>query len=99
MAPLTYLTGYVPFFWGETQQAAFEKVKGLIISAPVLAHPDFEKSFVPETNTSNFAPGSVILQVGEDRLKLPFFLQPEDVDSREKLPILRQRTPRHHDRS
>lgn len=49
-------------------------MKALIISAPVLAHPEFKKSFILETDTSNFATGSVILQLREDGFEHPVSL-------------------------
>jgi hypothetical protein len=36
-APLTRLTGDVPFYWGEAEQQAFDKLKEIFITKPVLA--------------------------------------------------------------
>lgn len=71
MAPLTLLTIDVLFVWKDPQQKAFEKVKEMIMSAPVLAHPRFEAPFILETDDFNFATGAVLLQVGEDGLEYP----------------------------
>jgi len=41
---------------------AFEKLKVLITSDPILIHPDFKKSFSLTTDASNFAIGAVLSQ-------------------------------------
>ena len=35
--------------WGDAQQEAFEKIKALVASAPVLARPAFDAQFVVQT--------------------------------------------------
>lgn len=39
------------------------------MSAPVLAHLNFEAPFILETNAYNYTTGAVLLQVGEDGLE------------------------------
>lgn len=68
---LTALTGDVPFVWGNPQQESFEKVESLIVLAPALAHPDFKKPFILETEASRFAAGAVILQIRDNGLEHP----------------------------
>lgn len=48
---------------------AFEKCKELLISAPLLQYPDFEKPFILTTDASDFAIGAVLSQgsIGSDR--------------------------------
>ncbi|EPQ29042.1 uncharacterized protein PFL1_03332 [Pseudozyma flocculosa PF-1] len=41
--------------WGQDQQAAFEDLKGALVSPPVLAHPDFKKPFVLYVDSSKHA--------------------------------------------
>lgn len=55
----------VPFQWGEEQQRAFQKLKDDISSPPILALPDFEKSFVVQTDSSSLAVAAVLLQEHE----------------------------------
>ena len=51
--PLHALTGKGALVdWGPQSQRAFEELKKLLISAPVLAFPDFEQPFILETDAS-----------------------------------------------
>ena len=47
-----------PFVWKEAQQEAFDKLKMLFITAPVLAFPDNDCQFCLESDTSEFATGA-----------------------------------------
>lgn len=48
----TLLKKDVRFCWGTAEQEAFEAVKRQLVQAPVLALPDFSKTFVIETDAS-----------------------------------------------
>ncbi|XP_074306182.1 putative mitochondrial protein AtMg00860 [Silene latifolia] len=48
--PLTNLLKKNSFSWGQAAHAAFEKLKELMVSAPVLPLPDFSKTFTIETD-------------------------------------------------
>jgi len=52
--------------WNNSAQLAFEKLKAALISAPVLALPDFTQQFELEVDASGFALGAMLLQ--NDRL-------------------------------
>ena len=41
---------------------SFEVSKNLLINAPILQYPDFEKQFIVTTDASNFAIGAVLSQ-------------------------------------
>ena len=60
----------VPFSWQQEQQAAFEKLKDHLVSAPVLAYPDFSPAagpFVLDTDASQYLGiGAVLSQQQED---------------------------------
>jgi len=46
--------------WKETQQKAFDELKRIFTSKPVLAAPDLDKKFRVEANASNYATGRVL---------------------------------------
>lgn len=59
--PLTDLLG-CPFLSTPQHDQCFQAVKQALISAPVLALPDFAKSFTVETNASGTGIGAVLMQ-------------------------------------
>jgi hypothetical protein len=52
----------IPFKWSEEQTNAFNKLKSLIISAPVLLIPDPKLPYVIHCDASGYAVGAVLLQ-------------------------------------
>ena len=64
--PLIELTKKaVPFHWGETQVKAFETLKSLMCSRPVLKQPDYAKPFFLSTDASAYGVGAILSQEGE----------------------------------
>ena len=62
-APLTnLLQKKVKFNWTKDCQEAFEKLKGLLISAPVLSTPDYSSPFIIHVDASDVGAGAVLLQ-------------------------------------
>ena len=52
----------VQFTWTTTTDEAFRTLKHQLITAPVLAVPDFSKQFVVETDASDLGIGAVLMQ-------------------------------------
>jgi hypothetical protein len=50
------------FEWGELQQAAFDKLKGILCSGKVLVYPDFSKTFIITTDASKVAMAALLSQ-------------------------------------
>ena len=64
--PLIELTKKaVPFHWDEAQLKAFETLKSLMCSRPVLKQPDYTKPFFLSTDASAYGVGAVLSQEGE----------------------------------
>ena len=56
-----------PFVWKEVQQEAFDKLKMLFTTAPVLAFPNNDCQFRLESDVSEFATGAVLSMLKEDK--------------------------------
>lgn len=55
----------LPFQWGDGQQQAFDALKDLLTTAPVLRYPDFSKPFLVRTDASGSGLGAVLCQTEE----------------------------------
>jgi hypothetical protein len=67
--PLTeLLRRNTPYIWSEKTDEAFNTLKELLITKPLLQYPDFTKPFVLTTDASNEAIGAVLSQglIGKD---------------------------------
>jgi hypothetical protein len=65
-APLTNLLkkSAITYDWDEACDEAFETLKGILVKAPVLKLPDFDKDFEIHSGASDFVIGGVIMQDG-----------------------------------
>ncbi len=62
-APLTALTSTkIPFRWSSAAEAAFAKLKGCFVSAPILITPDPSRQFVVEVDASEVGVGAILSQ-------------------------------------
>jgi len=77
----------VSFNWGPDQQKAFDKLKELFISAPILRNPDSNKPFVVETDASNFAVGAVLSQEYDGQLHPIAYISSSLTKSEKNYPI------------
>src|SRR6266542_4235776 len=74
----------VQFEWTAARQKPFEIIKAKLATAPVVAHPNFDKPFVLYTDVSDGVVGAVLYQKGED--------------GRERIIVCASRTYNEHER-
>jgi len=53
--------------WGDSQQKAFEKLKQIFTTKPVLTAPDLDKEFRVEADASNYATRGVLSMKCSDK--------------------------------
>lgn len=63
--PLTSILRLKQFTWTETAQNAFETVKQVMTTTPVLQLPDFQDTFTIETDACQDGIGAVLMQKGK----------------------------------
>src|SRR6266542_3206134 len=61
----------VPYIWGLEQQQAFERMKQIISTVPVLVHLDFNRPFILYTDASKEGLGVILAQEGQDKRIYP----------------------------
>ena len=61
----------MPFVWTQQCQDAFDALKDLLTTPPVLVYPCFSKPFVLHTDASGLGLGAVLEQEQEDGRLLP----------------------------
>ena len=70
--PLTrLLSKNVKFDWNNHCDKAFEELKAVLVSAPVLSAPNFDRPFKLAVDASDVAVGAVLLQQGDDDVDHP----------------------------
>ncbi|CAB4022215.1 Transposon Ty3-G Gag-Pol poly, partial [Paramuricea clavata] len=53
------------FNWTDAYEQAFQRLKHLLCSAPILAYPDFSQAFILQTDASDYGVGAVLSQLDE----------------------------------
>src|SRR6266498_3578206 len=67
-APMTnLLVKETPYIWEEQQQQAFERLKQVISTVPVLVHPDFNRPFILYTDASKEGLRVILAQEGQNK--------------------------------
>jgi hypothetical protein len=56
----------VPWEWGEKQEHAFQALKQVLITAPILQRPDYGRPFILTTDYSREAVGAVLSQKDDE---------------------------------
>ena len=65
--PLHKLTGKsVPFKWTDDCQQAFDQLRHMLVSPPILVFPDFKKLFILDTDASESGIGAVLSKVDDN---------------------------------
>ena len=75
----------VEFLWEPVHHNAFCKLKQLLISAPVLAFPDFARGFIMETDSSGVGLGAILAQPHDDGMVHPTAYASRTLQQHEKL--------------
>ncbi len=57
----------IPFEWTAARQKAFEVIKAKLVTALVIAHPNFDRPFILYTDASGGGIGAILHQKGKDR--------------------------------
>lgn len=72
--PLTELTKKNSFRWTKKAQEAFEKLKSVLTTAPVLGNPDFNEQFIVQTDASDLGGAAILSQKidGKERVIVYF---------------------------
>ena len=70
-APLTdLLKKDKKYEWDDNCEKAFMKIKTLLLTAPVLIMPDYQKPFKLQVDASDYGAGAVLLQEGAEEIDL-----------------------------
>lgn len=84
-APLTeVLKKNKKFVWEKEQQSAFENLKLALTTAPVLAHPNFNRPFYIQCDASKTGIGSVLFQKDNEGMEHPIAFISQKLNSSQR---------------
>jgi hypothetical protein len=73
--PLFHLThDNEEFVWTESHTLAFERLKEILISSPLLNHPNFDHPFIIRTDASDEGIGAVLFQIIDGRERVIMYI-------------------------
>ena len=73
--------------WGEAQEKAFVTLQKALLSRPILKLPDYSKSFVLLTDTSNIGVDASLMQKYEDKLHPIAFANKKLTAAEQSIPL------------
>ena len=77
----------VPYHWTAECECAFDHLKTCLITPPVLSYPDFDKSFILETDASISGLGAILSQLQEDGKLHPLAYASRSLSESENYPV------------
>ena len=66
-----------PFVWTQATEESFQLLKQGLVTAPVLALPDFSKPFIVETDACDAGVGAILQQQGQPIVYMSKALSPK----------------------
>lgn len=72
------------FKWNPEANEAFEKLKTLLTSTPVLVNPNFEEKFFLHCDASDYAIGAVLIQLDEQGCERPIAFMSKKLNSAQR---------------
>ena len=85
MAPISSCTSTKkPFEWTAEAETAFNHVKTLLTTAPILANPDFKKKFYLQCDASDYGIGAVLVQIDDEGSERPIAYMSRKLNSAER---------------
>ena len=84
-APLTdLLKKDKKYVWDDKCEKAFTRIKTLLLTAPVLVTPDYQKPFKMHVDASDYRAGAVLLQESEQKIDHPISYFSQKFDSHQR---------------
>ena len=76
---LHHLTKIIQFEWSQASQAAFAELRSRLPSAPVLAFPDYNQSFILDTDTNEHGIWALLSQHHNNESERPLLMTAESL--------------------